>query len=72
MKKILSTLLSILVLVTLIPVSAMALGEITLSSEPTDMSALHAGDKVTITVVLPEFTTPKLQFDLLFDDTTIQ
>ena len=56
----------------MVPMSVMALGEITMSATPVDMSALHVGDKVTISVLLPELTTPKLQFDLVFDTDKFQ
>ena len=72
MKRIISLLLAILIIITMTPMSVMAMGEITMSATPTNMNALHAGDKVTIKVLLPEVTTPKLQFDLVFDTDKFQ
>lgn len=56
----------------MVPMSVMAMGEITMSAAPTNMNTLHVGDKVTIKVLLPEVTTPKLQFDLVFDTDKFQ
>ena len=72
MKRIISSLLAILIVITMMPMSVMALGEITMSATPADMNTLHVGDKVTISVLLPELTTPKLQFDLVFDTDKFQ
>ena len=67
MKKVISTFLAILMLITLIPVSAMAMDEITLAATPTNLETLHVGDQVTVEAVLPALETAKLQFDLVFD-----
>ena len=72
MKRIISLLLAILIIITMTPMSVMAMGEITMSAAPTNMNTLHVGDKVTIKVLLPEVTTPKLQFDLVFDTDKFQ
>ena len=72
MKRIISSFLAVLIVIMMVPMSVMALGEITMSAAPTNMNALHVGDKVTISVLLPELTTPKLQFDLVFDTDKFQ
>ena len=72
MKRIISLLLAILIIITMTPMSVMAMGEITMSAAPTNMNTLHVGDKVTIKVLLPEVTTQKLQFDLVFDTDKFQ
>ena len=72
MKKIISSFLAVLIVIMMVPMSVMAMGEITMSAAPTNMNALHVGDKVTIKVLLPEVTTPKLQFDLVFDTDKFQ
>ena len=72
-KRLLSVFLTLMMLLTLVPTTALAAGAMTVDVEPPagrTLSTLQEGDVVKVTVRLPQVaSTQKLQFDLNFDDT---
>ena len=72
-KRLLSVFLTLMMLLTLVPTTALAAGAMTVDVEPPagrTLSTLQEGDVVKVTVRLPQVApTKKLQFDLNFDDT---
>ena len=72
-KRLLSVFLTLMMLLTLVPTTALAAGAMTVDVKPPEgrtLSTLYAGDVVTVTVKLPKVaSTKRLQFDLNFDDT---
>ena len=72
-KRLLSVFLTLMMLLTLVPTTALAAGAMTVDVEPPagrTLSTLQEGDVVKVTVRLPQVApTQKLQFDLNFDDT---
>lgn len=72
-KRLLSVFLTLMMLLTLVPTTALAAGAMTVDVEPPagrTLSTLQEGDVVKVTVRLPQVaSTQTLQFDLNFDDT---
>ena len=70
MKKALSVFLAAVMLLAMLPATVLAAGEITVDVQAeNELTALKAGDVVTVSVVLPAVTaTNKLQLDLNFDN----